>query len=46
VRTDMGGHEALLSVEESIPHVVDMVEANRQRPGLRYVDRFNRPLPW
>lgn len=46
VRTEMGGEEATLSVEESIPHVVDMVEANRGRPGLRYVDRFNRQLPW
>ena len=46
VRTEMGGRDASLSVEESIPHVVDTVEANRGRPGLRYVDRFDRPLPW
>jgi hypothetical protein len=25
---------------------VDMVEANRGKPGLRYLDRFNKPLPW
>ncbi|GHD00142.1 short-chain dehydrogenase [Novosphingobium pokkalii] len=46
VRTEMGGEDALLSIEESIPHVVDMVEANRGKPGLRFVDRFNRSLPW
>ena len=46
VRTDMGGEGATLSIEESVPLVVDMVEANRGRPGLRYVDRFNRSLPW
>lgn len=46
VRTDMGGSDALLSIEESIPLVVDMVEANRGKPGLRYVDRFNAALPW
>ncbi len=46
VRTEMGGSDALLSIEESIPLVVDMVEANRGKPGLRYVDRFNRSLPW
>jgi NAD(P)-dependent dehydrogenase (short-subunit alcohol dehydrogenase family) len=46
VRTEMGGQEALLSVEESIPHVVDMLMANRGKPGLRYLDRFNKPLPW
>jgi NAD(P)-dependent dehydrogenase (short-subunit alcohol dehydrogenase family) len=46
VRTSMGGTDALLSIEESIPLVVDMVEANRGKPGLRYLDRFNKPLPW
>ena len=46
VRTDMGGDAAMLSIEESIPLVVDMVEANRGKPGLRFVDRFNQELPW
>jgi len=46
VRTSMGGTDALLSIEESIPLVVDVVEANRGKPGLRYLDRFNKPLPW
>ncbi|MFS2153909.1 MULTISPECIES: SDR family NAD(P)-dependent oxidoreductase [unclassified Rhizobium] len=46
VRTEMGGSNAALSIEESIPLVVDMVEANRGKPGLRYVDRFNATLPW
>lgn len=46
VRTEMGGSNASLSIEESIPLVVDMVEANRGKPGLRYVDRFNATLPW
>ncbi|MEE7506825.1 SDR family NAD(P)-dependent oxidoreductase [Methylobacterium mesophilicum] len=46
VRTEMGGGDATLSVEESIPRVVDMIAANRGLVGLRYVDRFNNPLPW
>lgn len=46
VRTDMGGSEATLSIEESIPLVVDMIAANQGKPGLRYVDRFNEELPW
>ena len=46
VRTEMGGDEATLSINESIPHVVDMIEANRGKAGLRYVDRFNRTMPW
>ena len=45
-RTEMGGRDALLSVEESLPLVVDMLWANRGKPGLRYLDRFNTPLPW
>lgn len=46
VRTDMGGEGATFSVEESIPLVVDVVEANRGKPGLRYLDRFGQALPW
>jgi NAD(P)-dependent dehydrogenase (short-subunit alcohol dehydrogenase family) len=46
VRTEMGGSDATLSVEESIPLVVDTVEANKGKPGLRYLDRFNRPISW
>jgi hypothetical protein len=26
--------------------VANMIEANRDKPGLRYLDRFNKPLPW
>lgn len=46
VRTEMGGSDAALSIAESIPLVVDTVEANRGKPGLRYLDRFNKPIPW
>jgi len=46
VRTDMGGPDAPLAIEDSVPHVVSMIEANRGKPGLRYLDRFNQPLPW
>jgi NAD(P)-dependent dehydrogenase (short-subunit alcohol dehydrogenase family) len=46
VRTEMGGSDATLSIEESIPLVVDTVEANRGKPGLRYLDRFNKHIPW
>ncbi|GAC88760.1 short-chain dehydrogenase/reductase SDR [Gluconobacter thailandicus F149-1 = NBRC 100600] len=46
VRTEMGGNEATLSIEESIPLVVDTINANLGLPGLRYLDRFNRIIPW
>lgn len=46
VRTDMGGEQALYSIEESIPLVVDVVNASHGQPGLRFVDRFGAVLPW
>ena len=46
VRTDMGGPEASLSVEESAGAIVRMVEESRGRPGVRFVDRFGEVVPW
>ena len=46
IQTDMGGSEATYTVEECIPLVVDMLEKNHGNPGLRYVDRFDKTLPW
>jgi NAD(P)-dependent dehydrogenase (short-subunit alcohol dehydrogenase family) len=46
VRTEMGGAAASLSVEESIPFVVDSVERSRGKAGLRFIDRNNHTLPW
>ncbi len=46
VQTGLGGSDAPLTVEEAIPPVVDMVEANRGYDGLRYLDRFDRDVPW
>jgi hypothetical protein len=46
VRTDMGTSDAPLSIEESIPFVVESVERSRGKPGLRFIDRNGRPLPW
>ena len=46
VRTEMGGPGASLSIEESIPGVVDAVESNLGRAGLRFIDNRGRTLPW
>ena len=46
VRTGTGGDEALLSVDESIPFVASLLEANLGRPGLRFVNRFDQPVAW
>jgi NAD(P)-dependent dehydrogenase (short-subunit alcohol dehydrogenase family) len=46
VRTEMGGAAATLSIDESIPHVVDAVERSRGKAGLRFIDRNGATLPW
>lgn len=45
-RVRRGGADASLSVEQSIPLVVDMVQAHLGVPGLRFVDRFNQTIAW
>jgi NAD(P)-dependent dehydrogenase (short-subunit alcohol dehydrogenase family) len=46
VRTDMGGPEARLSIEESIPNLVGTIEAYEGRGGLHYLDYLGRVVPW
>lgn len=46
VRTDMGGPDARLSIEESVPKLVDVLLAKRGRPGLEYLDYLGRTVPW
>jgi NAD(P)-dependent dehydrogenase (short-subunit alcohol dehydrogenase family) len=46
VRTEMGGDEAALSIEKSIPFVVKTVEAHSGKAGLRFIDRHGKTLPW
>jgi hypothetical protein len=46
VRTDMGGPDAPLSVEDSIPNLVAVIEEQEGRGGLRYLDYLGRTVPW
>ena len=46
VRTALGGPDAPLSVDESIPKVVDVLLAQIGRPGLHYLDRDGKTVPW
>ena len=46
VRTDLGGPDARLTIEESVPNVVDTLFAARTRPGLQYLDYLGRVVPW
>ncbi|WP_244851455.1 SDR family NAD(P)-dependent oxidoreductase [Caballeronia sp. SL2Y3] len=46
VRTEMGGADATLGVEESIPGIVNQIEAFSGKPGLRYYNYRGQTLPW
>jgi len=46
VRTELGGPDALLSIEESIPPLVSTLIATQGKAGLHYVDRFGQTVPW
>ena len=46
VRTDMGGPEARFSTGETIPKLVDTIEAQRGKRGLQYLDFLGRTVPW
>ncbi|MGH8111206.1 MAG: SDR family NAD(P)-dependent oxidoreductase [Rhodanobacteraceae bacterium] len=46
VRTDLGGPEARLSIEESIPNLVNTMDAQAGKVGLQYLDYLGRRVPW
>ena len=46
IRTALGGPNAPFSVEEAIPKVVDVLLSQQGKPGLQYLDREGRTVPW
>jgi NAD(P)-dependent dehydrogenase (short-subunit alcohol dehydrogenase family) len=46
VRTDMGGPNATLSIEESVKGMVDVVLKERGTPGCRFLDYSGATLAW
>jgi NAD(P)-dependent dehydrogenase (short-subunit alcohol dehydrogenase family) len=46
VKTDLGGPHARLTVDESIPRLVKIVNAQRGRPGLQYLDYQGNTVAW
>jgi len=46
VRTDLGGPDARLTIEESVPSLVTTLLAAHGIPGLRYLDYLGRTVPW
>jgi len=46
VRTDLGGPEGRLSIDESVPGVVNVLLSKLGRPGLEYLDYQGRTVRW
>jgi len=46
VRTALGGPDARLSIEESVPSLVSVLLSQQGTPGLQYLDYLGRTVPW
>jgi len=46
VRTSLGGPDAPLGIQDSIPGLVSVILEQKGTPGLRYLDRFGQTVPW
>jgi NAD(P)-dependent dehydrogenase (short-subunit alcohol dehydrogenase family) len=46
VKTSLGGPNAMLEISDSIPALVDTVDAQHGTPGLRYLDRYGKTVAW
>ncbi|WP_062788456.1 SDR family NAD(P)-dependent oxidoreductase [Novosphingobium capsulatum] len=46
IRTRLGGAEAPFGIEETVPQIVTTLLAQRGKPGLHYLDREGRTVPW
>jgi NAD(P)-dependent dehydrogenase (short-subunit alcohol dehydrogenase family) len=46
VRTALGGSDARLTIEESVPNLVNVLLSQRDTPGLQYLDYLGRTVPW
>ena len=46
VRTDLGGPGGRLSIEESVPNLVNVLMEVQGKPGLQYLDYLGRTVPW
>jgi len=46
VRTDLGGPQARLGIQESIPNVVNTIEDQQGHAGLQYLDYLGHTVAW
>ncbi|MQA32120.1 SDR family NAD(P)-dependent oxidoreductase [Modestobacter roseus] len=46
VKTGLGGPNAVLEISDSIPPLVDTIDAQHGAPGLQYLDRHGESVAW
>jgi NAD(P)-dependent dehydrogenase (short-subunit alcohol dehydrogenase family) len=46
VKTRLGGPDARLEISDSIPHLVDVIDAQRGHGGLQYLDYRGETVAW
>ena len=46
VRTELGGPDARLSIEDSVPSPVNVLMGVQGKAGLQYLDYLGRTVPW
>lgn len=46
VRTDLGGPNAQLSIEDSVPRLVNVLIGKQNKPGIEYLDYLGRTVSW
>jgi NAD(P)-dependent dehydrogenase (short-subunit alcohol dehydrogenase family) len=46
VRTELGGPDGRLSIEESVPSLVNVLMGVQGKAGLQYLDYLGRTVPW
>ena len=46
IRTELGGADIPLTIEETIPRLVNVLLDKQRRPGLEFPDYQGRTVPW
>jgi len=46
IKTELGGQDAKYSLDEVIGDIVDTIVAQKGKTGLKYLDRFGKPVRW
>jgi len=46
VKTDLGGPDARLTISESIPNLIEVINSQHGRPGLQYLDYLGQTVAW